>query len=306
MRKQHNLFMNMLTWFIAGAGFIISLMTWPPATIVQALTSTATPAPVRGRVTVGIPTFIPTYVPQGGGGRHMDPPSFAQLEAIKQALEALPNAERGQSIPVPFTHLSIDMSQKLCGYHLDAFQKNFTLIDEKSIVGDANGNFIQDVTIPTDASGGTYYWVTGNIDDCASETVFDNLATNNLQGQRIELPPLIDNIAIKVAPDTKQLDVDWQNQGINAQDNVQVVWSHNGQKLAEHNTNVFSNLELFSFLKPDVRGTEFYAPTLANQVAPGVYRVYPNLERPPLAAGTYDLEIYVNGVMEGNESVKVP
>jgi hypothetical protein len=114
-------------------------------------------------------------------------------------------------------------------------------------------------------------------------------------------------------------------------DRLQVQWYRDGQKYGDLHSvetlpqNVSPQLprssaalrsspsrllpssNIFDALDDDRQGMGFYAPQMGAFTAfPGLKKVFPELETPPLESGTYKVEIYLNGTLEGTKEVVLP
>jgi hypothetical protein len=213
------------------------------------------------------------------------------------------------------------------------------ILEEERKVG-TDGTLMLDTLsfsrLAANAPGGRYLLIAYPESD-SLENALTNLVTGNVPMRTFQLPPRISGVEFRlIAKDPNKIDSLQSKWNYEPQpgDLLQVQWYRSDQKYGDLNSvealsqdarlplspssdaqgfslsrfvRLLPASNIFDALDDDRQGMKLHAPQPGALTAfPGLRKVFPGLSTPTLEFGTYKVEIYLNGVLEGTKEVKIP
>jgi hypothetical protein len=158
--------------------------------------------------------------------------------------------------------------------------------------------------VPDNAPSGLFVAVpcTGECGD--PEAALAAIGTGTTPWAAYKIEPKISDLQLTPATAgagvAEHIDLSWLNADSAPTDQITIVWSKDGETIAEwSDTNPLQRT--FGFLEPTRDGTRLYNTPLVN-VAPLLPDLMPGLAS-DLPAGEYGVDVYINGALEGAETV---
>lgn len=194
---------------------------------------------------------------------------------------------------------------------------------------------LDSIALPQNAPSGEFLMVACP-GDCSAEDALAKLQTGEARSKAFQLPVRITGIDLRPFENTSRnfdaITAKWDYEMV-SDDDLQVLWYRNGQKYGTMRSTEFALQEVdlqsswygdskpyeprrftdflaqntvFDFLNDDRQGTVLHAQSGAIMAFPGLKKVFPWWYTPPLESGTYKVEVYLNGVLEGTKEVTIP
>ena len=283
------------------------------AVLMAAVTSAAPDAPSNYLVQTPIPTPIYTcgwWCPKPKQG----PGTCLGCEVVESAfldrlLQSSVPASRGADLQIPVGDAELD---QVVVVRIDR------LTNLPHIVGSASPNDIInganfDLGIIADDTPSGLYLVAGCSGDCSSMTAteqLDSILAGIDQGASLLTSFVIESKIADLEISLQKgsvgasrfLDVRWNNTSPATSDDITLAWSKDGKPIAAlSNANPLQRV--FGYLDASGDGTRLYNTPLIN-IAPLAPVLVPGLAA-DLPSGEYQVDLYVNGALEGVQTIHV-